>query len=133
MSPLEPRLRPKEVLGLVNVQRPKKSKSKVGTSKPNDVQKGSKKSAEDLDKLIKIEKRLLPFNDHLPNFLYGPIKALKWKKDYTGEVSTKKAAKDEAKVEPDLPLIVYNPLFQDIPIEENAGKMSSKEEVQPDG
>uniref|UniRef100_A0A9I9DGD2 Uncharacterized protein n=1 Tax=Cucumis melo TaxID=3656 RepID=A0A9I9DGD2_CUCME len=86
MSPLEPRLRPKEVLGLVNVQRPKKSKSKVGTSKPNDVQKGSKKSAEDLDKLIKIEKRLLPFNDHLPNFLYGPIKALKWKKDYTGEI-----------------------------------------------
>ncbi|KAA0056725.1 hypothetical protein E5676_scaffold1312G00120 [Cucumis melo var. makuwa] len=132
MSPLETRLRPKE-LGHVNSQRPTKSKSKVGTSKPNDVQKGSKMSTQDLDKLIKIEKRLLPFNDHLLDFLYGPIKALKWENVFRGEVSTNKVAKDEAKVEPDLPLIVYDPLFQDIPIEEDAGKMSLKEEVQPDG
>lgn len=33
---------------------------------------------QDLDKLIKIEKGMLPFNGHLLDFLYGPIKVLKW-------------------------------------------------------
>lgn len=43
MSSLEPRLRPKET-GLVSVAQPKKGKNKEGTSRPEDVQKGSKLS-----------------------------------------------------------------------------------------
>ena len=53
MSPFKLRLRPKE-LGLVRAQQPKNSKSKVATSKPEDVQKGNKMSTRDFDKLIKI-------------------------------------------------------------------------------
>ncbi|KAA0053403.1 hypothetical protein E6C27_scaffold428G00710 [Cucumis melo var. makuwa] len=40
MSPLEPRLRPKEPR-LVSTQLPKKSKSKAWTSRPEDVQRGN--------------------------------------------------------------------------------------------
>lgn len=43
MSSLEPRLRHKET-GLVSVAQPKKGKNKEGTSRPKDVQKGSKLS-----------------------------------------------------------------------------------------
>lgn len=56
---------------------PKKSKSKAKTSRPEDVQKKSKMNVQDFDKLIKVEKGLLPFNGHLPHFLYEPIKSLK--------------------------------------------------------
>lgn len=56
---------------------PKKSKSKAETSRPEDVQKKSKMNVQDFDKLIKVEKGLLPFNGHLPHFLYEPIKSLK--------------------------------------------------------
>lgn len=43
----------------------------------------------ELDKLIKIEKGLLQFNGHLPNFLYRPIKALKWEKFFMGETKVR--------------------------------------------
>lgn len=74
---MEPSLRPEEP-GLVNAQLLKKSKSKAGTSRPEDVERGNRMSAQDLDKFIKIEKRLLPFNGLLADFLHDPIKAMKW-------------------------------------------------------
>lgn len=46
-------------------------------------------STQYMDKLIKIENGLLPFNSHLPDFLYGPIKALKWEKFFTGEMKVR--------------------------------------------
>lgn len=48
------------------------------------------------------------------------------------EASIEKAAEEVEIVDPNLPLIVYDPFFQDIPIKEDAGKTSSKEEAQSD-
>lgn len=39
--------------------------------------------------MIKIKKGLLSFNGHLPNFLYGPVKALKWEKFFMGEIKVR--------------------------------------------
>ncbi|KAA0038829.1 stress response protein NST1-like [Cucumis melo var. makuwa] len=90
MSPLGPRPRPEEK-GLTNIEFPKKSKSKrkAGTSRPKDIQRGNKMSAQKLDKLIKIEKGLLPFNDPLLNFLYGLIKTMKLEKFFIEETKVK--------------------------------------------
>lgn len=47
-----------------------------------------------------------------------------------GKVEPKKVTKDATSVDSDLPLIVYDPLFQDIPIDEDAGEMSLVGEAQ---
>lgn len=85
---MEPRLRSEEP-GLVSAQLPKKEKSKARTSGPEDVQRGNKMSAHDLDKLIKIENGLLSFNGPLPYFLYAPIKAMKWEKFFMSEIKVR--------------------------------------------
>lgn len=46
-------------------------------------------SVHELDRLIKIEKGLLSFNRSLPDFLYAPIKVLKWEKFFTDETKVK--------------------------------------------
>lgn len=81
MGSLEPRLRPK-VPELVSAQLQKKSKRKAGTSKIEDVQK-------DLDKLIKIEKRLLSFYGPLLHFLYSLIKPMKREKFFMDEMKVR--------------------------------------------
>ncbi|KAA0041154.1 hypothetical protein E6C27_scaffold128G00750 [Cucumis melo var. makuwa] len=52
--------------------------------------------------------------------------------DHLWEVSTEKAIEDEAIVDLDLSLTIYDPLFQDILVEEDAGETSFEEEAQPD-
>ncbi|KAA0057618.1 hypothetical protein E5676_scaffold1432G00060 [Cucumis melo var. makuwa] len=170
MSPLEPRLRSEEP-GLVSAQLPKKGKSKARTSRPEDVQRGNKMSAHDLDKLIKIENGLLSFNGPLSYFLYAPFKAMKWEKFFMssplrrssvspshapvnplinnldlehidlnvpivnfveGDVFAEKMVEEVKIIDPKIPLIIYNPLFQDIPIEEDIGMISLEEEAPPD-
>ncbi|TYK06139.1 hypothetical protein E5676_scaffold572G00350 [Cucumis melo var. makuwa] len=46
------------------------------------------------------------------------------------EAEQKKAAENAVLFNPDLPLIVYDPLFQDIPMSKDAGEISSVEGAQ---
>lgn len=43
-------------------------------------------SAQELEKLIKIEKGLFPFMSSLPEFLHGPTKTFGWEKFFEGEI-----------------------------------------------
>ena len=65
-----------------------RKKVKVKRERPDlgMLKKGKMVGTPELDKLIKIEKGLLPFKGPLPDFLPDPIKAFKWKKFFIGEI-----------------------------------------------
>ncbi|TYJ97633.1 hypothetical protein E5676_scaffold469G00170 [Cucumis melo var. makuwa] len=63
----------------------KAKKSEVEPSKLEEAQRGGEKRPQGIDKLIKVEKGLFPFNEALPNFIFSSIKAFGWNKFFTGE------------------------------------------------
>lgn len=63
----------------------KAKKSEVEPSKLEEAQRGGEKRPQGIDKLIKVEKGLFPFNEALPNFIFLSIKAFGWNKFFTGE------------------------------------------------